>query len=108
MAYADADKDKLDKVITKATELAEESVASYANLAKEAAARLTGDAPADAGSWLQLTARAYAQAAGDSAKAWTTSNQVLQILASQTGQPPSPEQEESPPSKGQSGSSSGS
>ncbi len=108
MADAKADKDRLDKVIEKATKSAQESVATYAGLAKEAATQLTGDAPADAGTWLQLTAKAYAQAAGDAARAWTTSNEMLQVLASQTGSRPSSEQAESPQSSDQSGSPSGS
>jgi CelD/BcsL family acetyltransferase involved in cellulose biosynthesis len=77
--------DKLTKAIDDATEAAQESVAAYANLAKEAVTQLAGDAPADAGKWLQLTARSYAQAAADTAKAWTTYNEVLKILAEQTG-----------------------
>lgn len=99
MADAEADRDKLDKVIEKATKSAQESVATYAKLAQEAATRLGGDGPTDAGTWLQLTAKTYAQAAGDTAKAWTTCNEVLQILASQTGPPPPSDQSgSSPPS----------
>jgi hypothetical protein len=108
MADAKVDKDKLDKVIEKATKSAQESVASYAKLARDAATQLTGDAPADPGTWLQLTAKAYAQAAGDAARAWTSSNEMLQVLATQTGSRPSSEQADSSPSSDQSGSPSGS
>jgi hypothetical protein len=90
MADADAPKDKLDQAIEEAANSAKESVASYAKLAKEANQRLGGGEPADTGAWLQLTARAYAQAASDAAKAWTTGYELLQALAEQA-EPPTAE-----------------
>jgi hypothetical protein len=75
--------DKLDKAIAEATKSAQESVAAYATLAKEAATRLSGDAPADPGAWLQLSAKTWAQAADDTVAACKTYNEVLKILASQ-------------------------
>ncbi|HEX6227956.1 MAG TPA: hypothetical protein VFZ41_00665, partial [Solirubrobacterales bacterium] len=73
--------DKLEKVIEEAAKATQESVDAYAKLAKEAATQFTGDAPADAGTWMQLTARTYAQAAADTARAWNTYNEVLKSLA---------------------------
>src|SRR5215213_1675914 len=85
--------DNLDKAIERASKSAQASVQAYADLAKEAAAKLSRDAPADTESWLQLTAKAYAQAAGDTATAWTTYNEVLSNLANQAGpeKPPGPD-----------------
>lgn len=82
--------DKLDKAIEEAKASAQESVTVYADLAKEAAAQLAGGAPTDAGTWLQLTAKTWAQAAGDTANAWMAYNKVLGILADQTGSTPTP------------------
>jgi len=98
MADADAVKDKLDQAIEEAAKSAQESVASYAKLAKEAGERLGGGASADAGAWLQLTAKAYAQAASDAAKAWTTGYEVLQALAEQADPPDAKGGKGSPPS----------
>jgi len=90
---ADSKDDNLDKAIERASKSAQASVQAYADLAKEAAAKLSRDAPADTESWLQLTAKAYAQAAGDTATAWTTYNEVLSNLANQAGpeKPPGPD-----------------
>ena len=78
---ADTQADRLAKVIDEAAEAAQASVTAYAKLAKEAATRLAGDEPADAGTWLQLTAKSYAQAAADTAKAWTAYYEMLKSLA---------------------------
>jgi hypothetical protein len=73
--------DKLEKVIEDAAKATQESVEAYAKLAKEAATQFSGDAPTDAGAWMQLTAKTYAQAAADTARAWNTYNEVLKSLA---------------------------
>jgi hypothetical protein len=73
--------DNLEQVIEKAAKATQESVEKYAELAKAAATQFAGDAPADAGTWMQLTAKTYAQAAADTARAWTAYNEVLKVLA---------------------------
>jgi hypothetical protein len=73
--------DKLEKVIEEAAKATQESVEKYAELAKAAATQFAGDAPADAGTWMKLTAKTYAQAAADTARAWTAYNEVLKVLA---------------------------
>ena len=78
---ADPQAEKLAKAIDNATQAAQASVTAYADLAKKAATQLAGDAPTDSGTWLQLTAKAYTQAAADTASAWETYNEVLEILA---------------------------
>ena len=55
---------------------------------KKAATQFTGDAPADAGTWMQLTAKTYAQAAADTARAWEAYNEVLKVLAKGAEAPP--------------------
>ncbi len=79
--------DKLEKVIEDAAKATQESVTAYAELAKQAATQFSGDAPADAGTWMQLTAKTYAQAAADTARAWEAYNDVLKILAQGAGDP---------------------
>jgi len=78
---ADSKEARLAKAIDDATHAAQTSVDAYAKLAKEAAAQLTGDSPADAGKWLQLTTKTYTQAARDTVKAWTSYNAVLRAVA---------------------------
>jgi hypothetical protein len=89
---ADRKEGRLAKAIDDATEAAQASVDSYARLAKEAAAQLTGDSPGDTGKWLQLTTETYTQAARDTVQAWTTYVAVLQALAESSGtESPEPE-----------------
>jgi len=76
-----ANTEELETAIAEAAQSARVSVTSYESLAKEASEQLTGDDAADSGVWLKLTAKAYAQAAGDTAKAWTGGLHLLQILA---------------------------
>ncbi|HEY7456128.1 MAG TPA: hypothetical protein VH703_02535 [Solirubrobacterales bacterium] len=97
MADSGAEKDKLDQTIERAAKSARESVDGYAELAREASARLSSGAPVDAGALLQLSARVYAQAAGDAAKAWTTGYELLQAFAERAEPPSPPDQTESPP-----------
>ena len=78
---ADSKEARLAKAIDDATFAAQTSIDAYANLAKEAAAQLTADSPADTGKWLQLTTKTYTQAARDTVKAWTSYNAVLKTLA---------------------------
>lgn len=94
---AEAGNDKFQQTIEKAAQSARKSVDDYAKLAEEAGARFSGDAPADAGAWLQLTARVYAQAASDTARAWTTGYELLQTLAEQAEPPSSSEDQAEPP-----------
>jgi hypothetical protein len=82
---ADSKEARLAKAIDDATSAAQASIDAYADLAKEAAARLTGDSPGDTGEWLQLTTRTYTQAARDTVQAWTTYVAVLQALAESGG-----------------------
>jgi hypothetical protein len=78
---ADSKEARLAKAIDEATEAAQASINVYADLAKEAAAQLAGDRPADTSTWLQLTTKTYTQAARDTVQAWTTYIAVLQALA---------------------------
>jgi hypothetical protein len=78
---ADTQADRLAKAIDEATEAAQASVNAYSKLAKEAAAQFAGDAPADTGTWMQFAAKSYAQAAADTAKAWTAYYEMLKALA---------------------------
>jgi hypothetical protein len=82
---ADSKEARLAKAIDDAKSAAQASIDAYAELAKEAAARLTGDSPGDTGEWLQLTTRTYTQAARDTVQAWTTYVAVLQALAESSG-----------------------
>jgi hypothetical protein len=82
---ADSKEARLAKAIDDATSAAQASIDAYADLAKEAAAQLTGDSPGDTGKWLQLTTRTYTQAARDTVQAWTTYVAVLQALAESGG-----------------------
>jgi hypothetical protein len=89
VTMAETTADRLAKVIDDAAASAQASIAAYAKLAKEAAAaQPAGDAPADPGAWLRLTASAYAQAATDTAKAWNAYTEVLRILANPAEPPP--------------------
>lgn len=78
---AESKEARLAKAIDDATSAAQVSIDAYGELAKEAAAQLTGDSPGDTGKWLQLTTRTYTQAARDTVQAWTTYVAVLQALA---------------------------
>ena len=78
---ADSKEARLTKAIDEAKSAAQASIDAYADLAKEAAAKLSGDSPGDTGEWLQLTTRTYTQAARDTVQAWTTYVAVLQALA---------------------------
>jgi hypothetical protein len=78
---ADSKEARLAKAIDDATHAAQASIDAYAKRAKEAAAQLTGDSPADTGKWLQLTTETYTQAARDTVEAWTSYNAVLKALA---------------------------
>jgi hypothetical protein len=80
---ASTDADKLNKVIDEAAQTAQKSVTTYSTIAKEAAKRLTGNEPVDPGAWMKLSAKAYAQATGDTARAWTTWNKAMNALAEQ-------------------------
>jgi hypothetical protein len=82
---ADSKEARLAKAIDEAKAAAQASIDAYADLAKEAAAQLTGDSPGDTGEWLQLTTRTYTQAARDTVQAWTTYVAVLQALAESGG-----------------------
>ena len=84
----DIQADELAKAIDRAAGKAQESVTAYADLAKQAAMQLAGDAPTDAGKWLQLTAKSYVQAVGDTQNAWLAYNDVLKALVDQTGPKP--------------------
>lgn len=76
---------RLAKAIDEATSAAQASIDAYSDLAKEAAAQLTGDSPGDTSKWLQLSTRTYSQAARDTVQAWTTYVAVLQALADSAG-----------------------
>ena len=80
--------EKLAKAIDEATERAQESMSAYAELAKDAASQLTGENPSDPSAWVQFTARSYAQASTDTARALITYNDMLRILADQPGRNP--------------------
>ena len=82
---ADSKEARLAKAIDDATSAAQASIDAYADLAKEAAAQLTGDSPGDTGKWLELSTRTYTQAARDTVQAWTTYVAVLQTLAEPGG-----------------------
>jgi hypothetical protein len=78
---AESKEARLAKAIDDARSAAQASIDAYAGLAKEAATQVTGDSPGDTGKWLQLSTRAYTQAARDTVQAWTTYVAVLQALA---------------------------
>jgi hypothetical protein len=78
---ADSKEARLAKAIDDATHAAQTSIDAYAKLAKEGAAQLTEDSPADTGKWLQLTTKTCTQAARDTVKAFSSYNAVLQALA---------------------------
>lgn len=82
---ADSKEARLAKAIDDATSAAQASIDAYADLAKEAAAQLTGDSPGNTGKWLELSTRTYTQAARDTVQAWTTYVAVLQTLAESGG-----------------------
>jgi hypothetical protein len=71
----------LDETIDEAAAAAERSIETYRVLAKQAAAQLAGDSPADTDRWVELTAKTWAQVARDTAQAWMTYNAVLQGFA---------------------------
>jgi hypothetical protein len=75
----------LANVIDGATGAAQRSIATYGKLANEAATQLTGDSPAKADKWVELTTRTWAQAARDAAQAWTTYTALLQAIADSGG-----------------------
>ena len=78
---AESKEARLKKTIDEAAVAAEKSIETYRKLAKKGAAQLAGDSPADTDKWVDLTAKAWAQAARDAAQAWTTYNAVLQAFA---------------------------
>jgi hypothetical protein len=78
---ADSKEDRLAKAIDDATKAARASINVYADLARDAAAQLTGDRSADTSTWLELSTKTYTQAAQDTVQAWTTYIAVLQALA---------------------------
>lgn len=82
---AESKEARLAKAIDDATSAAQASISAYSDLAKEAAAQLSGDSPGETGKWLQLSTRTYTQAARDTVQAWTTYVAVLQALAESTG-----------------------
>ena len=84
----------LAEVIQRATDEARKSVTTYGKLADEAAAQLTGDSPANADKWVELTSRTWAQAARDAARAWTTYVAVLGALSESGGSKSKPEDDE--------------
>jgi hypothetical protein len=84
----------LTEVIERATDAARQSVTTYGELANEAAAQLAGDSPANADKWVELTARTWAQAARDTAQAWTTYVALLQALSESGGGESKPEGDE--------------
>ena len=78
---ADRKEVPLTEVIEGATAAAHRSIDAYGTLANEAADQLAGDSPAEADKWVQLSTRAWAQAARDAAQAWTTYVGMLQAIA---------------------------
>ena len=78
---AESKEARLKKTIDEAAVAAEKSIETYRKLAKKGAAQLAGDSPADTDKWVDLTAKAWAQAARDAAQAWTTYNAMLQAFA---------------------------
>jgi hypothetical protein len=81
LTMADSKEVPLTEVIEGATAAAHRSINAYERLANEAADQLTGDSPAEADKWVQLSTRAWAQAARDAAQAWTTYVGLLQAIA---------------------------
>jgi hypothetical protein len=71
----------LTEVIENATDAARQSITAYGKLANEAATQLTGDSPANADKWVELTTRTWAQAARDAARAWTTYVALIRAVA---------------------------
>ena len=80
-AMTDPKADALNDAIKDAATAAQESIDAYAELAKQAAAQLSGDPPPDNAAWVQLTTKAFGQAATDAARTWSAYNEVLRILA---------------------------
>jgi hypothetical protein len=80
---ADSKGAPLDKAIDDAAAAAKRSIDAYTQLARKGAAQLAGDSPAAPDRWIDLTAKAWAQAARDAAQAWKIYNDVLEGLAGQ-------------------------
>jgi hypothetical protein len=78
---AESKESRLAKAIDEATQAAQASINVYADLAREAAAQIAEDRPANTSRWLELTTKTYTQAARDTVQAWTTYIAVLQALA---------------------------
>ncbi len=78
---ADSKEAQLDKAIDEAAAAAQKSIDAYRQLAKRGAAQLAGDSSGDTDTWVELTAKTWAQAARDSAQAWTSYNALLQACA---------------------------
>jgi hypothetical protein len=78
---AESKEARLDKAIDEAAAAAQKSIDAYRQLAKRGAAQLAGDSPGDTDTWVELTAKTWAQAARDGAQAWTRYNALLQACA---------------------------
>ena len=78
---AESKEARLDKAIDEAAAAAQKSIDAYRQLAKRGAAQLAGDSPGDTDTWVELTAKTWAQAARDGAQAWTSYNALLQACA---------------------------
>jgi hypothetical protein len=78
---AESKEAQLDKAIDEAAADAQKSIDAYRQLAKRGAAQLAGDSPGDTDTWVELTAKTWAQAARDGAQAWTRYNALLQAFA---------------------------
>lgn len=77
----DSTQPDMSKAIDAAAKAAQESIAAYAELAKQAAGQLTGNAAADNAAWVQLSSQAYGRATADAAKAWTLYSEILRAAA---------------------------
>ena len=77
---AESKEARLDKAIDEAAAAAQKSIDAYRQLAKRGAAQLAGDSPGDTDTWVELTAKTWAQMARDGRRRGQATTPLLQAL----------------------------